>query len=721
MAKSHHGSSSVTAPYRFVPIEREYVQKPPVSLDDIRFDTPLQGGSISAVLNVEWTAKTPVCIGEKNQTGVVMPLQVGNRYCLSGTSLRGMLRSVLEIATFSHLGKINGHHHHGVRHFAGFGEFAKYHAVVPAALKAGWLRYEPETEQWKLYPAVAEHKNKKTYPGESNKFVLAKITAILDKTAPDKRPTLDKWLDGMSIAQKYAALERSNVSTVVKDVFPLEGAENPRKTEVLRVGLKPKDVQAKVSDYHDYPCKNLNFVFTGPYRQASENGKMPFVDEDKIKQNESLFPNAGKQGYIIPQDWMKIFHLMNAEETSKGGNPRKGSPWRTWLQAKGWHEVFGGFAKIDGDEVIPDNMKKIPYGIPVFWKGDISDLANIPDLNNPPSPGRQTFWFSLSRVMRIPHAWSVGQVAQRLYSRSPGDAYKVPRMRENNGWDFGRALFGSIDLEENSTQDKQKNKQLDGTQTEEALKGRVSVGFAYAPDNTRAETQSKIGVFSQPKESFWPFYLRDADGVPGMAPQDDLTTSYSSDNAVPAGRKRTMVRARAVQFPSGTPATESTIRFLPENTRFQGQIRVHNLSLIEFGALLFALTFGVTDGSRLHQIGRAKGMGHGALSPRVTFAKVPQLSGLDMKMTADQANSQIGAWIDEFKTWMTKAMTAHNLREFDRHPAIRLLLASADPQAGARLAGNLQTGELPNFKTWRENLHIGQDGSRSAEYPLKTE
>src|SRR6266446_2126455 len=65
-----------------------------------------------------------------------------------------------------------------------------------------------------------------------------------------------------------------------------------------------------------------------------------------------------------------------------------------------------GFEPDDDDAPIPDRLARNELGIPVFWKGNIE-----PDT----APGCQSFWLSLSRVMRVPFKYSVGDVAQHLY------------------------------------------------------------------------------------------------------------------------------------------------------------------------------------------------------------------------------------------------------------------------------------------------------------------
>ena len=104
------------AGYRFVPFGDKIVE-PPVALEELRLDTPHQGGSVSGILEMTWLAETPVCIGVTGENQTVEPFEIDGRGCLPGASLRGMIRSVMEIAGFCHLGPINDHRHFGFRDF----------------------------------------------------------------------------------------------------------------------------------------------------------------------------------------------------------------------------------------------------------------------------------------------------------------------------------------------------------------------------------------------------------------------------------------------------------------------------------------------------------------------------------------------------------------------------------------------------------------------------
>ncbi|CAH0343035.1 hypothetical protein [Rhizobium sp. CECT 9324] len=707
---------SATAPYRFIPIERDFVPQGPVARDAIRFDSPLEGCSVSGVLNVDWTAQTPVCIGDvageasENSSRVVEPLKIGQRYCLSGTSLRGMLRAVTEIISFSHLGRINAQHHHGERDFSGIGPF---HQVRPQDIQAGWLRWEEDEAGkavWKIYPA------RKTK--DQSKFILTPISSIVDIIPDANRPSVDQWLQSLSVQEKYEALPPAyHFNAPIKWVYSRDGGDSSRKPsrpgfDRPRVSLKST---GKSFSSPDYPIKDFYLVLTGPFQQEAK-GAAKGGENGKRKATEALFPGPGPEGFAIPNHWINIFHRMHADSSREGGNPR--GAWRMWLRAMGWQHKLAGF-KEGIDKPVPPGLVKPLLGIPVFWKGDIGILKTV-DQNNPSSPGMQDFWFSLSRVMRLPHAFSVGHVAQRLYGGADAAPYHVPLLSERSGFDLGRALFGEVDGANIEAGRDSGIARSDGTNRADAQRGRVAVGFAFAPAATKPEREVKRGVFGQPRESFWPFYLRHMDGVAQAGSRKDLTASYSSNGAIPAGRKRTLVRRTAIDFPqgNGNEDVKSGIRFLPTGTRFTGQIRFHNLHPVELGALIYALSLGRPDGSRWHQIGKAKAMGHGALSAQVSFARAPRITGL-LPEELDQKKPEIlEPWMKLFCTWMSDQLGRHGLPSFGDHASIKALHATANPATAAQLSSNLGTGDIPMFKRIRDDLKAARDGSWDGPYPL---
>jgi hypothetical protein len=216
----------------------------------------------------------------------------------------------------------------------------------------------------------------------------------------------------------------------------------------------------------------------------------------------------------------------------------------------------------------------------------------------------------------------------------------------------------------------------------------VAFEFAFATEDS-IPTEMRSGVLGQPRESFWPFYLRDRKD-PG------LTSSYNASTAIPAGRKRTMVRRTVL--PAWPPGNENEgtithVRFLPAGVVFEGRIRVHNLHPVEFGALLWALTFGDLSGDHWHQAGRAKGFGHGALQPKIEFVRSPTAIGTNVTGELGQFET----WINAFFGYMDAKLRDKGQPAYSEHPSIKALTDMADPDTSALLADSLEPWDLPGY------------------------
>ncbi|MDM8559771.1 TIGR03986 family CRISPR-associated RAMP protein [Candidatus Parabeggiatoa sp. HSG14] len=95
--------TEITAPYNFVPLSGWVFQ--PDWVHQVSHDIPFEKG-LSGSLNIKITAKTPILVGGKQQEankdspGEVRFFKVNSQEAIPGSSLKGMIRNVLEIASF---------------------------------------------------------------------------------------------------------------------------------------------------------------------------------------------------------------------------------------------------------------------------------------------------------------------------------------------------------------------------------------------------------------------------------------------------------------------------------------------------------------------------------------------------------------------------------------------------------------------------------------------
>ncbi len=102
--------NQITAPYNFVPLSA-WIFSPPWA-DKVSHDVPFRDG-VSGRLELTITAETPVLVGGKQEKatkekpGEVHFCQIGERYSIPGTTLKGMIRNILEIAAFGKMGYVD--------------------------------------------------------------------------------------------------------------------------------------------------------------------------------------------------------------------------------------------------------------------------------------------------------------------------------------------------------------------------------------------------------------------------------------------------------------------------------------------------------------------------------------------------------------------------------------------------------------------------------------
>lgn len=147
----------IKAPYNFVPLAQKIVF--PEWADKVSIDKPFQDG-ISGTIDVRYTAQTPLFIGNgkgENNTATANYKSANGKYAIPGSSLRGMLRNVIEIASFGKFNRVsdaalsvrdlNNRDLYSSRLTKTLGS-KNYEALS----KGGWLDFDEKANAWVLYP-----------------------------------------------------------------------------------------------------------------------------------------------------------------------------------------------------------------------------------------------------------------------------------------------------------------------------------------------------------------------------------------------------------------------------------------------------------------------------------------------------------------------------------------------------------------------------------------
>lgn len=157
---------SIPSPYNFVPLS-EHVYFPGYDRM-ISHDIPFSDGC-SGSIEIEITAETPIYVRnggnhpEKNEERIKLPqyqsffkVTENGRFAIPGTSIRGMLRNIVEIASFSKMARIDAHHRYGVRDLNNpnrklyMGHMTTDKQPYASRCKAGWLK--EQDNNWVLTP-----------------------------------------------------------------------------------------------------------------------------------------------------------------------------------------------------------------------------------------------------------------------------------------------------------------------------------------------------------------------------------------------------------------------------------------------------------------------------------------------------------------------------------------------------------------------------------------
>lgn len=140
---------SIKAPYNFVPLNEKVVF--PEWADDVSHDIPFDDGE-TASIEIEIEAKSPLFVKNSNRnTNPENHLDFfshNNKYYIPGSSIKGMLRNVLEIMTFSKMSQVKDHKYS----FRDFQNTKDLYPILSLSkqINCGWLRYDINADKYYL-------------------------------------------------------------------------------------------------------------------------------------------------------------------------------------------------------------------------------------------------------------------------------------------------------------------------------------------------------------------------------------------------------------------------------------------------------------------------------------------------------------------------------------------------------------------------------------------
>lgn len=141
--------TQVHAPYHFVPVSHWVYMPEWAHL--VSHDHPFKDG-ISGKLTFKISNTTPLCIGhEKGKDGVLKLVRnAQGRPIIPQTTLKGMIRNVIEIASFGKLNVVNDRQFSYRDISNSRGDYLT-NIIRKNDVLAGWIKYNTEHRQWEFY------------------------------------------------------------------------------------------------------------------------------------------------------------------------------------------------------------------------------------------------------------------------------------------------------------------------------------------------------------------------------------------------------------------------------------------------------------------------------------------------------------------------------------------------------------------------------------------
>lgn len=516
---THQNESNMTikAPYNFVPFNDMVVT--PEWIHQISHDVPFKEG-LSGSLEIEIRAETPIFVRDGiasngDDQGGNTPhrfSQYNNQFFIPGTSIKGMVRNVLEILSFGRMADRVNDDRYALRDLSGSMKDEYLSNFKPDSIYCGWLEKDMQTNRYRLYdcghPGRISHKE-------------------LDKKAKTK------FSEYFTSKEKFKPKKDYEKSAQRK--YDLFGRE---KSLDYSFAFTKDSAGRKIYVYDNQGNEKGALVFTGqPGLRQLKGEKWTGHHLEFI-----FFDQKGQTPVDVPSKVMADFLFAYFD----GDKNKWSEDWKVW-------------------------RKKLNEGhkIPVFFLKDGGAISSL----------------GLSYLFKLPFKNSVGALLS---------GHKDKR-------DLSDAIFGFTDKED-------------------ALKGRVHIGHAFASETFKAEEASEAvsAVLGSPKASYFPNYIRQNVNRGGKVSK---YKTYMDAGAKIAGWKRYPVR-KDIQN-GGTHADDNNenikTRFFPlkAGAIFESKIQYHNLLPVELGALLSALTFHGSD-DVWYSLGMGKPLGYGKVSLKVS-------------------------------------------------------------------------------------------------------
>lgn len=589
--------NSITAPYGFVPLSPEVVSPDwlalksdgtPPPLHDVPFKDGVRG-----TLEIEVEAETPIFVRGTADSGEEFFRLSDGRYALPGTALRGALRNIVEVVTFSRFHRVNNHRY-AVRDLQNRRLYGQYMADIvrdprggrgePMPLvNAGWLRKHGEGEDATYDLEICDFA-KFEYRGLMELARSRGISGFRPGEKQSSKEKYDKWGDASRVVEAEVEWKRPDSvggRRLVSKFGIARTTGNRARGTLVMTGQPSRWVPDQTGGRRGGgSAKHHDFVF------FEKRGERLPVTREVFDDFEFAHSNRGQQNRL-------------------GESQTPNEEWGCWKP------------RLKNGEPVP-----------VFFLTD--------------DTGRQVASFGLAMMFRLPYKHNIHQAIDNVSPR---------HLAADVGLDFAEGLFGTV------REDRQRRDDgalaLKGRvgishafaagepRPQAAVKAILGPPKAsYYPNYV--EQMPGVPGGQPPKDDRDNAIYRtwmDPDGAPrGWKRYRAMTETYNP--APPTGA-------------DGRPLDGDRVgtRFhpLPAGTRFRAHVDVHNLKPAELGALLWALDFGGDEQAR-HTLGMARPLGYGRCRVTVTAQQVVDMQDKPVDLAAcrqafaDYMESAVPGW-----------------------------------------------------------------------------
>lgn len=535
---AHRSSSSltaITAPYGFVPLspkvvrpdwlqpkqdERRRPVPPPLH------DRPFLDG-ISGALEIEIEAETPIFTRGTSAPDRFFQLP-GDRFAIPSTALRGALRNVVEIATFSRMGRVNDHRY-AVRDLHNRELYGNFMAGIVKNPKTGKGEPAPLVNAgWLSRDAAGNHT---ITVCDFAKIEYEQITAIARERGIFRFDPGEK----QSSVRKYETWAGKSLEVKVAVTF--------WRPETVDGRVMPSRF-GKVTSARGTTAGTL--VFTGQPARYRKDATRSRRGSGNAKHHDFVFfpPEGGTRRLTVEERVFRDFEFAHSDRGQQNRLGRSETPNEEW-----------GYWR-----------KRLEAGqrVPVFFLADES--------------GREVRAFGLAMMFRLPYRNSIGDTLGRVHPPVEG------------ALDFAEGLFGTVSESDRraasfALQGRVAFSHAVAESARELARVEVVLGAPKASYYPNYVEQDPDVPGAQPPRSGsgsrYTTWQDDFARPRGWKRYRPMTRTWKPQPPTGADGRPLDIKKVGTAF-----------RPLAAGTRFRSTVTVHNLRPVELGALLWALDFG---------------------------------------------------------------------------------------------------------------------------------